>query len=86
MLDYLNSCSSDETKRSRPRSSSGASSGVSWAGLWRSVTVYVAKEVEAISKLEGKGTGSTAAFTNRQTKKKVMPSVAQLLVMICCAF
>lgn len=85
VLDYLNSCSSDETRRSRPRSSSGASGGVSWAGLWRCVTVYVAKEIEAINKLEGKATGSTAAFTNRQTKKRVMPSLAHLLVMICGA-
>ena len=72
-LDYLVSCSSDESRRSRPRSTAGhgVNGGISWAGLWRSIVVYVSKEKEAISKLEEKGSSSSSAISGRATRKKV---------------
>lgn len=74
VVEYLTSCSGEGSPRGRPKSTGGGAGGggLSWAGLWRSITVYVRKETEAICKLEEKGSGSTSALSNRQTKKKVI--------------
>lgn len=46
--------------------------GVTWDSLFRSAVGFIARETEAIQKLEEKGIGSTTALSNRLTKKKVL--------------
>ena len=84
VVDYLVSCSRGEGSRKGRQKSSVAvtSSEITWAGLWSSIVEYVEKEGDSISKLEEKGSSSSsAAYTNRQNKKKVRISAKNLTLM-----
>ena len=71
------------SRKGRQKSTVGvAHSGITWAGLWLSIVEYVGKEGDAITKLEEKGSGSSAAaYTNRQNKKKVRIGANRLTVV-----
>lgn len=57
--------------------------GVTWSSLFRSVQGYIAKEAEAIQKLDEKGSDLTAtAHSNRAAKKKVCCMLADSAIYI----
>ena len=71
ILDYIEQHSGERGGHDGRGGSRGVG-GVTWDSLFRSVVGFIARETEAIHKLEEKGSGSATAQSNRLTKKKVL--------------